>query len=169
MANKKELIDQFIEDFKTLPIEERVATIATKDFLHGHITEDPKVAAAFNAHHEKKQEFYKLVENLKLRVEAYCWQRLDDVIQQFILDFGNRPLEERQNVIFDFRGSSLETYLLPNEDLEFIKKIPSGQEEPFYVLVTLLQMKNGESQAPAKKRILSHPKQTLKTLIGTKA
>jgi hypothetical protein len=140
MEKEKQLLTDYIEEFKSLPEEERVAAIAKNNFLDGHLAEDPEIAAAFKRHPEKRLELYKLAKGLKPQVREYCWYRLDDVYQQFLKRFEQGPHNKRGSITFDFRKGRLETYLLPEKDAALLATMPEEQEEPFYVLVTLIQM-----------------------------
>ncbi|TET36885.1 hypothetical protein E3J61_00100 [Candidatus Dependentiae bacterium] len=169
MEEEKALLDRYIEEFKALPEEERVAKIARKDFLEGHVAEDSAIAEAFTRHPEKRVELYRHVQGLKPQIRAYCLHRLDDIYQEFLKTFEQKPTNKRGSITFDYQEGRLETYLLPEPDVALLKKMPPEQEEPFYVLATLIQMDAAVKRSDPSRKPKNPRVSRLRKLIRAKA
>jgi len=138
LANKEEaLLTLFIEEFKALPDEEKVARIARKDLIDGYIAEDPDVAAAFEKHPGRKLELYGLIRELKPQIKEYCWFRLDDTYQQFLHHLQQKSPEKRGSI--DFEDNQLKMYDFSAEEAALLAKMPEEQKEPFCVLASLIK------------------------------
>ena len=168
MEEEKQLLKRYIEEFKSLPEEERVAAIATKNFLDGHLAKDPKVAIAFRNNPKERLELYKLIQGLKPKVREYCWYRLDDVYQQFLEKFEQKPHNKRGSITFDYQEGRLEMYLLPHDEVELLQKMPPEQAEPFYVLITLIQMDAATQKPNPTKKPKNPTVAFLRKFIGAK-
>lgn len=180
----KKFIEQFLRDFKKLPISEQVERMANARLVDGYIESIPDLASAFEKHPGKKRELYELAHKLRPQIMEHCWERLNDTSQQFLRAFSEQPVAARRDIIFQYGDDNrLQVFMLPEEQKTRLESMVEDQRESFYVFATLLQMKDvtvhrehemEEPAAPLPSAPAAHSKLSrllhkAKALVATKA
>ena len=147
-ANNVDPIAQLMEELQTVS-EKELIRVATKDGLHDFLEEKyPQQNEILRRDAKRKNEIEQAVSSLILKAEKSYTSQLRPVLKGFIKELKHKPKEQRRDTQF-YLVDTTAIYLNSNqEEVAYINQLlfeEPGQQNPFYVAVSLIQAQNNEN------------------------